>query len=107
MTREELISRIIAGETGHAIDMQIAKLVIPGEVHTPSYTTSIDAAASLIKKAQDWEISKDGCAYVHSIEHGGAEAFVKRNPAAALVVAWLRVMKESYSNVAGYDLLWW
>ena len=107
MIHDELISRIESGETGHAIDVQIAKLAIPGEVHTPSYTTSIDAAVALIESSYDWEINKDGCAFVNSIEHGGAEGFVKRNPAAALILAWLRVTKESYSNVATYDLIYW
>lgn len=106
MKHDELISRIIAGETGHAIDVQIARLAIPGEVHTPSYTTSIDAAVALIESSYDWEINKVGFAFIHSIEFGGAMGFIEKNPAAAIVLAWLRATKESYSNVAGYNLLW-
>ena len=107
MTRDELIALIESGETGHDLNVAIAKIAIPNGVHVPSYTTSIDAAVALIESSYDWEINKDGCAFVNSIEHGGAEGFVKRNPAAALILAWLRVTNESYSNVATYDLIYW
>lgn len=44
MTRAEIIRRLRAGEVGHSIDVAIAKLLLPKDVHVPPYTGSVDAA---------------------------------------------------------------
>ena len=88
MTREELIARIEAGETGHDLNVAIAKIAIPNGVHVPSYTTSIDAAVSLVGDI-GWSVSGNGWAGVFTRTHN-THILVPNNPAAALVAAWLK-----------------
>ncbi len=89
MTREELIARIEAGETGHDLNVAIAKIAIPNGVHVPSYTTSIDAAVSLVGDVY-WLVDSFGKAYVWGEGVKRGESRINGNPAAALVAAWLK-----------------
>lgn len=85
MTRAELIAHIEAGETGHALDVQIARMAIPNDVRVPAYTTSIDAAVGLLGSAS-WAM--DSCGYV-TIDRRFC-AYSLAGPAAATSAAWLK-----------------
>ena len=105
MTRDELIARIEAGETGPELLREIARLAQwkPGEAGPghdgyviidplglwfPNWLTSIDAAEALVGDC-DWRITRDSYSEVW-IWQSIYTAHVTNNPAAALVAAWLK-----------------
>ena len=118
MTRDELIARIEAGETGAELLCGIARLVrwrfdemgpghdgakyilskpiiadplgVVGYLEIPRWLTSLDAAVSLVGDLR-WSVHHDGVAVVWPKGAVfGKTAKAANNPAAALVAAWLK-----------------
>ena len=86
MMRDELIAVLESGDSGDLVNKGVVALANRG---FRFYTTSIDAAASLAD-GRRWTVTCDGLATTaddHDEMHVGD---VPGNPAAALVVAWLR-----------------
>lgn len=113
MTREELIARIEAGETGPELlcaiadiagwtpngDSSLSEILAfymgPKDsafamTGVPAWLTSLDAAIALVGDRW-WEAYHDGFAIVWTEDGDNAKAAkVSNNPAAALVAAWLK-----------------